>query len=75
MHTTLLIIQIVISVLLVIAVLLQSSSAGLGGAFGDSGSNEGGHHTRRGFERFLFISTIVLGIAFGIVSFLAFVIV
>lgn len=56
-------IQIVISVLLVVSVLMQHSEAGLGGAFGGSGATSG-FHTKRGFERFLFIGTIVLGVLF-----------
>ena len=52
-------IQIVLSVLLIVVVLLQQSSAGLGSAFG--GDSSATFHTRRGFERFLFIATFVLG--------------
>jgi len=63
-------IQIVLSVLLIVAVLLQQTGASLGGAFG--GDNfTAGYHTRRGFERTLFISTIVLGILFAVSAFLA----
>lgn len=56
-------IQIVLSILLVIVVLLQQSAAGLGSALGGSDSGAA-FHTRRGFERFLFIATFVLGILF-----------
>ena len=53
-------IQISISVLLIIVVLFQASSAGLGGAL--SGSDSLAHfHTRRGFEKFLFVSTFIFG--------------
>ncbi len=63
-------IQIVLSIILVIAILLQHSSAGAGGAFG--GGDEGGlHHTRRGFEKFLFSSTIVVAILFALSAFIA----
>ncbi|HWA32250.1 MAG TPA: preprotein translocase subunit SecG [Candidatus Paceibacterota bacterium] len=57
--------QIFLSVILVLSILLQQSSAGLGGAFG--GSDGGGYyHTRRGFEKFLFVLTIVCGILFAL---------
>jgi protein translocase SecG subunit len=56
-------IQIVISVLLITAVMLQTSEAGLGGTFGGD-SSMSGFHTKRGFERVLFIVTIVLGVLF-----------
>ena len=52
-------IQIVLSILRIVVVLLQQSSAGLGSAFG--GDSSATFHTRRGFERFLFIATFVLG--------------
>jgi len=52
-------IQIILSILLIVVVLLQQSSAGLGSAFGGDASTT--FHTRRGFERFLFIATFVFG--------------
>jgi protein translocase SecG subunit len=56
-------IQIILSLILVVTILLQQSDAGLGGIFG--GADVGGlHHTRRGFEKFLFVTTIVVGILF-----------
>ena len=63
-------IQIILAVALVALVLLQRSEAGVGGAFGgeDGGS---GHFARRGFERTLFISTIVVAILFTLSAFLA----
>lgn len=71
MNTTLSIIQIILSIGLVISILLQVNESGLGGAFGgdDSGTPA---HTRRGFEKTLFKTTIVLAIAFIIVSFIVF---
>lgn len=54
--------QIVVSILLVVVILLQSQSTSLGGAFGGSGG--GWHHTKRGFEKVLFISTIIFAILF-----------
>ncbi len=62
-------IQVILAVLLTIAILLQQTAAGLGGALGDNFSS--GFHTRRGFEKFSFNLTIVLGIAFAVSAFLA----
>lgn len=65
--------QIVLSVILVTAILLQQTGTGTGGALGGSDGNAF-HHTRRGFEYFLFILSIVCGILFVISAFLAIVI-
>ncbi len=66
-------VQIILSIVLVIAILLQQSGAGLGGALG--GSDTGSfHHTRRGFEKFLFYLSIVCGILFALSAFLAIII-
>jgi preprotein translocase subunit SecG len=63
-------IQIALSVLLVVSVLLQQSDASLGGAFGgeDAGIIR---HTRRGTEKLLFNSTIILGILFTLTAIVA----
>lgn len=65
-------IQIVISLLLIAGILLQYSSAGVGGALGGSDSFEAGYHTRRGFEKFLFNATIILAILFAVTSLISF---
>jgi len=57
-------IQIALSVLLIIAILMQRTGASLGGAFGADNFSSG-FHTRRGIERTLFNATIVLGILFA----------
>ena len=63
-------IQIVLSILLVAAILLQQTGSSLGGAFG--GDNfSAGFHTRRGSEKFLFHATIALGALFVLTSLLA----
>ena len=64
-------VQIVLSVLLIIAVLLQQSGSGIGGAFGESNNFGTTHHTRRGFEKFLFNGTIILSILFALSAFVA----
>lgn len=55
--------QITLAALLIVAVLTQRTGASLGGAFGADNFSSG-FHTRRGLERFLFQTTIVLGILF-----------
>jgi len=66
-------VQIVFSVILVTAILLQQSDAGVGGALG-GGDGGSFHHTRRGFEKFLFYLSIVIGILFALSAFLAIII-
>jgi len=60
--------QIVISVALTVAVLLQIRSSGLGSVFG--GSDSAVYRTRRGIERLLFNITVGLTIAFFIITIL-----
>ncbi len=62
-------VQIVLSVLIVGAVLLQRTGASLGGAFGADNFSSG-FHTRRGLEKTLFQSTIVFGILFALSAFI-----
>jgi preprotein translocase subunit SecG len=59
-------IQIVLAVILVTAILLQRTGAQVGGAFGGSDNFSSAFHTRRGFEKTLFIITIVVSILFVI---------
>jgi preprotein translocase subunit SecG len=56
------VVQIIVSVSLIVAVLLQVKGQGLGGIFG--GSDAGIYKTRRGAERTLFNLTIVLVVLF-----------
>jgi protein translocase SecG subunit len=65
--------QIILSVILVTAILLQQTAAGLGGALGGS-DNDSFHHTRRGFEKFLFYLSIVCGILFALFALLSIII-
>ena len=65
--------QIILSVILITSILLQQSSSGTGGAFGGS-DTESFHHTRRGFEKFLFYLSMVCGILFALSAFLAIII-
>lgn len=57
---------IVVAIALSVAILLQSRSAGLGGAFGGSA---GGFHIRRGSEKRIFQATVVLGTLFVLIAF------
>lgn len=64
------IVQIIIAVVLVTAVLLQQrGGGGLGGVFGGGGG--GSYHTKRGFEKILFTTTIIFGILFVLSTILA----
>jgi len=55
------IVQIVLSILLVIAILLQHQGTGLGGAFGGEANV---YRSKRGMEKFLYITTIVIAVLF-----------
>lgn len=66
-------IQMVLSILLVVAILIQKSQAGVGGSFGGSDNFNAGFHTRRGFELKLFYFTVALAILFVISSLLTLV--
>ena len=53
--------QIIVAVLLITVILLQQGKAAMGGSFGQSGEFS---TTRRGPQKHLFTTTIVLGILF-----------
>ncbi len=67
MSTSFEIAQIIISVALIGAILLQAKGSGLGSVFGGDGSV---FRTRRGAEKGLFQLTIILAIFFGLLSIL-----
>lgn len=54
-------VQIIVSVVLLLTILLQSKGTGLGSAFGGGGEI---YRTKRGVEKILYLSTIVLVIIF-----------
>ena len=62
--------QILVSVLLVAVILMQPSTAGVGGAVGGAEGMQT-FHTKRGFEKFLVVATIVLGVLFAALGVLA----
>lgn len=67
-------IQILLSLLIIGAILLQQSGAGLGGAFGEGSNWSSAFHTRRGPEKFLFNASIILAILFALSAFLSLII-
>jgi preprotein translocase subunit SecG len=54
-------IQVVLAVLLIVSIISQNKGAGLSNVFGGGGAI---YRTKRGLEKWLFYSTIVLAIAF-----------
>jgi len=57
--------EIVVSCILIISILLQNRGAGLSGTFG---GDMGGYYSKRGFEKFLVYSSIVLSAVFLILA-------
>lgn len=57
--------QVVIAILLMISVLLQNRGSGLSAAFG---GDFGGYYTKRGFEKFLFYASVLLGTLFIVLA-------
>lgn len=66
-------IQIVLAVLLTASILLQRTGAQMGGAFGGSDNFSSAFHTRRGFERTLFIASIIIALLFVVTALLSLV--
>ena len=56
MEQTLLITQVILSIMLASFILLQAQGSGLGSTWGGGGET---YHTRRGVEKVVFIATIV----------------
>lgn len=57
--------NILVMILLIIIISLQNKSSGLSTVFGGAGNIV---QTRRGFEKWLFYATIVLGILFVVIN-------
>lgn len=66
--------QVVLSVILVALILIQHSEAGAGGAFGGGDNFSGAAHTKRGAEKIIFITTIVVAVLFALSAFIALII-
>ncbi len=58
-------IDIIVMVLLIIVVALQNKSSGLSTVFGGAGNIV---QTRRGFEKWLFYATVILGVLFILIN-------
>ncbi len=58
--------QIVVSILLIALILLQERSSGLSGILG--GGEGGFYQTRRGLEKAIFWSTIILAAVFAVLA-------
>ncbi len=63
--------QIIISILLIAAIILQQRGSGLSGVFGGGGQS---YYVRRGFEKVLFTSTIVLTVLYIVATFLGLIV-
>jgi protein translocase SecG subunit len=57
--------QIILSVLLIAAILLQAQGSGLGSAWGGGGET---YHTKRGVEKVIFYFTIAGTVLFALLS-------
>lgn len=60
--------DIILSVLIIALILLQRTNASMGSAFGGSDASGSVSYTRRGFEKVIFVATIVCGIAFVVLN-------
>lgn len=58
-------IDILVMVMLIIVISLQNKSSGLSNVFGGGGNIVS---TRRGFEKWLFYATIIIGVLFVIIN-------
>lgn len=65
MKSILLIVQIVISLLLITSILLQATGTGLGSTWGGGGES---YRSKRGVERILLYSTVVLVVLFLVLA-------
>jgi preprotein translocase subunit SecG len=64
--------EITLALLLIVGIVLQQRGAGLGGAFGGDNFTTT-FYKRRGAEKFLFNSTVVIAVLFVITAILGFV--
>ncbi len=60
--------QVIVSILLIVAILMQNRGSSLGSGFG--GDSFASYHTKRGFEKFLVRATIFLSFLFLLLSLL-----
>lgn len=60
--------DIILSVVIIALILLQRSGADMGSAFGGGDASGSVTYTRRGFEKVIFVTTIIAGIAFLVLN-------
>lgn len=60
--------QIILGISLIFVITIQSRGTGLGSAWGGGGQS---FHTKRGFERVIFATTVALAVIFVTSSFLS----
>ncbi|MBP7057743.1 preprotein translocase subunit SecG [Candidatus Gracilibacteria bacterium] len=65
MHTILKVIEMVVSVLLIVAIMVQNRSSGLSSTFGGGAPIA---TSKRGAEKIVFVATIVLAVLFVLLS-------
>jgi preprotein translocase subunit SecG len=63
------VLQLLLALVLILVIILQAKGSGLGSTFGGLNSN---YHSKRGMEKVIFTSTIVLAILFTLISVLNF---
>jgi protein translocase SecG subunit len=61
-------IQVVLAILMTASILVQKSESSIDGTFGGNDNWSAAYHSRRGFEKIIFNTTIILGILFIIAS-------
>lgn len=66
MQTALFFVMIILSVLLIAVILLQGKSNSFGGSL--TGGSDSIYRTRRGFDKTVFNTTIVLGVVWAVVA-------
>ncbi len=71
MSVALNVIQIVIAILLILVIMFQVRGGGIGGIFGQA---ESVYRTKRGVEKWLFWTTIILSAIFVILALISFVV-
>ena len=59
-----------LAILMIAFILIQQSDSSAGGAFGGADNWNAGYHTRRGSEKFIFNTTMIFGVLFGLSSLL-----
>lgn len=60
--------HIIVSIILITLILMQNSTAGVGGAFGGADTAGGVQNTRRGAEKQLLNLTVVFAIIYALLS-------